>query len=129
MQTFLPWPDFATSAKALDMRRLGKQRVETLQILKALTDENYGWQHHPATKMWRGYEVGLVNYGVAICAEWITRGYKDTCLEKIEDMRCEIVRYRYKFQGEPECLSLGIVVGIRGEVGVRAREWAAHLDK
>ncbi|HSR28205.1 MAG TPA: cytoplasmic protein, partial [Actinomycetes bacterium] len=27
MQTFLPFPDFAASARSLDQRRLGKQRV------------------------------------------------------------------------------------------------------
>ena len=36
MQTFLPYPDFAESAKVLDNKRLGKQRVECLQIMKAL---------------------------------------------------------------------------------------------
>ena len=34
MQTFLPYPDFARSAAVLDRQRLGKQRVEVLQILK-----------------------------------------------------------------------------------------------
>ena len=36
MQTFLPFPDFVASARSLDRLRLGKQRVETLQILNAL---------------------------------------------------------------------------------------------
>lgn len=36
MQTFLPFPDFKQSAQCLDNKRLGKQRVECLQILKAL---------------------------------------------------------------------------------------------
>lgn len=36
MQTFLPYPDFIRSAQCLDNRRLGKQRVECLQILKTL---------------------------------------------------------------------------------------------
>lgn len=36
MQTFLPYPDFSASARVLDDKRLGKQRVECLQILKAL---------------------------------------------------------------------------------------------
>ncbi|MDQ1681515.1 MAG: hypothetical protein QOH99_56, partial [Frankiaceae bacterium] len=35
MQTFLPYADFGASARVLDDRRLGKQRVETLQILRA----------------------------------------------------------------------------------------------
>ena len=36
MQTFLPFPDFKMSAQVLDYKRLGKQRVEALQILKTL---------------------------------------------------------------------------------------------
>lgn len=83
MQTFLPFPSFIDSAKALDYRRLGKQRVETLQILRALHDSNYGWQNHPAVNMWRGSELWLVEYGQFICREWISRGYNDTCLDKI----------------------------------------------
>ena len=82
MQTFLPYEDFAQSAKSLDRTRLGKQRVETLQIMKALVDPSYGWQNHPAVKMWRGYEWALYQYQVAICEEWTNRGYKDTCLTK-----------------------------------------------
>ena len=50
MQTFLPFKSFQKTAKCLDYRRLGKQRVETMQILKALSQENYGWKNHPATK-------------------------------------------------------------------------------
>jgi len=84
MQTFLPFDDFALSAGSLDRARLGKQRVETLQILNALKDPSYGWQNHPATNMWRGSELTLVDYGVAICSEWISRGYNDTCLDKIK---------------------------------------------
>lgn len=42
MQTFLPYPDFAESASVLDRQRLGKQRVETLQVMKALTVPGYG---------------------------------------------------------------------------------------
>lgn len=84
MQTFLPYPSYKESAKVLDYRRLGKQRVEVLQLLKALNGETKGWANHPAAKMWRGYENELVAYGLAICNEWISRGYKDTCYGKIE---------------------------------------------
>jgi len=83
MQTFLPFKSYEDSAAALDMRRLGKQRVETLQILNALSDPSYGWQNHPAVVMWRGYEQSLIRYGEAVCEDWIARGYKDTCLGKI----------------------------------------------
>lgn len=83
MNTFLPYPDSAKSAKCLDYRRLGKQRVEVLQLLKALTVPGAGWVNHPCTKMWRGFEQALVAYGIAICQEWRSRGYNDSCLEKI----------------------------------------------
>ena len=39
VNTFLPYPDFVKSAKALDYKRLGKQRVEAWQILRALRGE------------------------------------------------------------------------------------------
>lgn len=86
MQTFLPYSDFALAASTLDMRRLGKQRVEVLQIVKALTLDDYGWKNHPATLMWTGHLGALLDYQIAICHEWVeVRGYKDTCLEKTYD--------------------------------------------
>ena len=87
MQTFLPYPDFKASAKSLDYKRLGKQRVETLQILKALAGESKGWTNHPATRMWRNHELWLIEYGLTICREWIDRGYNDTCAPKIANYR------------------------------------------
>lgn len=83
MQTFLPYNDFRDSARVLDRQRLGKQRVETLQLLRALAGETKGWVNHPAAKMWRGYENALAIYGAAMCDEWTRRGYKDSCREKI----------------------------------------------
>jgi len=82
MQTFLPYADFAKSAQVLDRQRLGKQRVETLQVLKALHVPDYGWRQHPAVKMWQGFGGALLEYQAAICNEWTSRGYRDTCLEK-----------------------------------------------
>ena len=79
MQTFLPYADFCASARVLDKRRLGKQRVETIQVLRALTVAGYGWRHHPAAKMWAGYEEALVRYGLDICAVWCDLGNADTC--------------------------------------------------
>ena len=79
MQTFVPYPDMRRSAEVLDDKRLGKQRVEALQIIRALTYETYGWKHHPAVLMWRGYEEALGAYARAICEEWSERGYADTC--------------------------------------------------
>jgi hypothetical protein len=79
MQTFLPYPDFARSADVLDGRRLGKQRVEAIQVLRALTVPGYGWRRHPAAAMWAGYEEALVRYGLEICAAWCGAGHADTC--------------------------------------------------
>lgn len=84
MQTFLPYADFSKSAAVLDRQRLGKQRVENLQLMKALLVPGAGWSRHPAALMWKGHESWLFNYHTAICQEWIVvRGYKDTCLEKM----------------------------------------------
>jgi hypothetical protein len=83
VQTFLPYPDFAASAATLDDRRLGKQRVEALQVLRALTYPAYGWKHHPAVRMWEGYPDGVAAYGLAVCAEWTGRGRPDTCAATI----------------------------------------------
>nr|WP_231126682.1 MSMEG_6728 family protein [Motilibacter aurantiacus] len=74
VQTFLPYPDFVASAQALDDKRLGKQRVETFQILRALVWPQYGWKNHPATRMWRGFTPALVAYGLATCDVWERRG-------------------------------------------------------
>jgi hypothetical protein len=82
MQTFLPYPDFRRSAQCLDRLRLGKQRVEVKQILNALTGVSKGWQNHPATKMWRGHIRYLALYGMAMCEEWKSRGYKDSLYDQ-----------------------------------------------
>lgn len=85
MQTFLPYADFAKSARCLDYRRLGKQRVECKQILRALGVQvgemiikPSGWSNHPAVRMWRGHEDDLIWYSLAVCNEWVARGYKDS---------------------------------------------------
>lgn len=87
MQTFVPSEVLSECASVLDMRRLGKQRVETLQILNAIVGNGTkGWVNHPATKMWRRNVPGLIAYGLAICDEWIARGYNDTCRSKISSI-------------------------------------------
>ncbi|MGW6862005.1 MSMEG_6728 family protein [Streptomyces xanthophaeus] len=79
MQTFLPFPSFDASAAVLDARRLGKQRVEAVQVLRGLVVPGYGWRRHPAVRMWAGYEEALVRYGLAICGAWTAEGRADTC--------------------------------------------------
>ena len=93
MQTFLPYAEFDDSAKCLDTKRLGKQRVEAYQILKVLLgigkrnkNGKLAWENHPAVNMWKGYEIALYKYAESICKEWISRGYKDTVLQKLSDL-------------------------------------------
>ena len=73
MQTFLPYRDFKDTAKCLDYRRLGKQRVEGMQLLN--TSPGKAWYNHPARKMWTGYENALSYYVNIMIEEWINRGY------------------------------------------------------
>ncbi len=84
MQTFLPYKDFAQSAKVLDNKRLGKQRLETWQISKILADSTplTGWRNHPVLKMWASCHGSLLEYGIVICQEWRDRGFKDNLLPK-----------------------------------------------
>lgn len=102
MQTFMPFPDFEQTAKCLDWRRLGKQRVEALQIWDVIDGIKHskgnvpmiskGWKNHPAVKMWQNHVECLRLYGSIICQEWKNRGYNDNLLSvfgKI-DYNCKI---------------------------------------
>ncbi|GAA3178444.1 hypothetical protein GCM10010531_35390 [Blastococcus jejuensis] len=91
MQTFLPVADFEESARLLDSPRLGKQRVETLQILRALELPDYGWANHPAVLMWRGRTAALVAYGLAMVRVWRDRGYADTTDAQIAEFAPDVV--------------------------------------
>jgi len=95
VQTFLPYNDFEASAFVLDNKRLGKQRVETFQILNAIRHVDKfgdplppatkrGWVTHPCTVMWRNYVPALALYGYIMTCEWIDRGYNDTLLPKFQ---------------------------------------------
>lgn len=92
MQTFLPEPTFSLCAKALDNKRLHKQALEGYQILMVLTElapdgshrTPKGWVNHPAVKMWRGYEFGLVSYIHCMVEEWKGRGFNSTLAEKVD---------------------------------------------
>lgn len=69
MQTFLPYENFDETARVLDSPRLGNQCYR-----EAVTLIRGGWQHHPASKMWRGHEYYLACYGLALALEMHRRG-------------------------------------------------------
>jgi hypothetical protein len=87
MQTFLSDRSFKTTATTLDSLRLNKQIVECKQIYASLTGmaEPYGkpsypttgWRHHPAVKMWKGYEHALCMYALHMRQEATRRGIAD----------------------------------------------------
>lgn len=89
MQTFVPFPDLAMSAQALDSKRLNKQLLEGRQIYQILAQNKRtgGWVNHPAVKMWRNYDTGLYAYLVDIYKECVARGIKaDKNWDAIETM-------------------------------------------
>ena len=77
MQTFLPYPDFRMSAVVLDTKRLGKQRVEAAQLLRALDGVQMGWRNHPAAKMWAGHTGALRHYLAVMISVWVSRGFQN----------------------------------------------------
>lgn len=92
MQTFVPLAtkNYSEIAKVLDNKRLNKQALEGWQIMLTLFELDpagnhrtpKGWVNHPAVKMWRGHELQLFAYVIAMTNEWIDRGYKTTIGEK-----------------------------------------------
>jgi hypothetical protein len=74
----MPLPDMRASLECLDDRRLGKQRVETFQILRAMRGITKGWTNHPATVMWTGHEPALNCYLALSIDVWVSRGFKNT---------------------------------------------------
>ena len=80
----MPYESYEACALALDDKRLGKQRLEARQLLDTLMGKSLGWTNHPATKMWRGHEWWLAEYGIAMCRQWMARGFLDTMLADFE---------------------------------------------
>lgn len=83
MNTFVCEPTFEASARSLCRPRLGKQRLEVWQMLRALTGATRGWVNHPAVRMWAGHERALAEFGLACHREWISRGYQDTTMDRL----------------------------------------------
>ena len=85
MQTFLPYKDFQKTFETLDYRRLGKQRVEAMQILNILLDrtERPGWRNHPIVRMWEEYAPALQLYHNMCIDEWINQGYNNNMKHEV----------------------------------------------
>ncbi len=102
MQTFLPYADLTESLRVLDNKRLGKQRVETYQIISAITGRlkldgtpYKGWINHPCSVMWRNHVPLLKMYLNASIDEWVKRGFKNTMDKEAIDFairQIEVIR-------------------------------------
>jgi hypothetical protein len=96
MQTFMPYAEYFKCAQVLDNKRLGKQRVEALQIFQILK-KRYAWYqtnnpshilnekgnligflNHPAVLMWEGHSISLMHYIGSMVYEWKRRGFENT---------------------------------------------------
>jgi hypothetical protein len=89
----MPYMSVVKSAKVLDRQRLGKQRVEALQIAEVIIKDSnvvfaydkkdgeikpVAWRNHPCVKMWKPYlKYLLYIYIPAIMNEWESREYKN----------------------------------------------------
>lgn len=90
MQTFFPYADVHATAKCLDYKRLGKQRLEAYQVIRILerlrsntlddavwtVSVPSSWRNHPIVSMWEGHADALKYYFNVISKEWVARGYK-----------------------------------------------------
>jgi hypothetical protein len=90
MQTFLPYPNITESLRVLDNKRLGKQRVETFQIINAITGRPKldgtpykGWLNHPCSIMWKNHVPLLKMYLNESIDIWVSRGFKNTMKKEI----------------------------------------------
>ncbi len=97
MQTFLPYKDFRKSLESLDDKRLGKQRVETSQILNVILGRPKkdgtpykGWLNHPCSVMWRGYENALKEYLNVSIDVWKARGKNNTMQKEAIEGKLEM---------------------------------------
>ena len=131
MQTFLPYPSFRESARCLDYRRLGKQRVECKQLLLALgvpvgehQPKRSSWVNHPAARMWRGHEFSLIEYAMEVCHEWIRRGYNDTLLPQFKDAWWQITWNSDRLVASPNWLGYDALhASHRSNLLRKDREW------
>lgn len=94
MQTFMTHMKHGKTAEALDMMRLGKVRDSARRILEILLgDDDGSVTDNPAVEMWRGYEPGLVYYGLCISYNWsVGRGLPDSTLRYFKDKADELAK-------------------------------------
>ena len=90
----MPSANFQECSRILDNKRLGKQRIESRQILDdLLNNTKRGWKSHPVSRMWAGYETSLALYMNNMILEWENRGFKNIIMKLSDLPDKEIVVY------------------------------------
>lgn len=82
MNTFLPFEDFKETAKVLDSLRMNTCINEALVILRSLSHVYpvkertglSGFEGHTLGRFWKGHELQLARYGLALAREFFDRG-------------------------------------------------------
>lgn len=121
--TLLPHPTFRESARCLDTRRLGQQRLLVKRLLLAL-GVPVGRQRpgpsplaaRPAAAMWRGHETALAFYGETVCREWCGRGCRDRLLPQFRGAY-------FWLQGRWDDVRLRYAVGVSGDAVPTYPNW------
>lgn len=107
MQTFLPHPNIRQSLECLDNKRLGKQRVEAMQLVNALERGGGAWFNHPAAQMWEWHEQALMVYHDMSISVWKECGFKNTMelyfeRHNIDEVAERLYKNETSFFGVPE---------------------------
>jgi hypothetical protein len=77
MQVFVPIStSLEANAAVLDNRRLNKQLLKAVQILRTIQGITSGWRNHPAVIAWRYHPAALANYAEAVAEELRQRGIR-----------------------------------------------------
>ncbi len=100
MITYITHIKFGDTARALDDRRLGHQRLEAWQVFDGLTMGRED-RSEPVFRMWQGHEFALAVYGMILCNEWLhVRGCADKGFWKfcnaVRDMRNDDPGFTYE---------------------------------
>lgn len=87
---------YGKTARALDLRTLGHQRIEAFKVFNDLTQGVK--KRHPVYSMWDGYEFSLGIYTMMMCMEWVNhRGCADKIFYKVYRIIEEIKRNDHRF--------------------------------
>ena len=73
VNVFITSTNLEECARNLDYRRLGKQRLECIEII-----EGDSWKNHPCYLMWKNNKEALKIYFNHILREWISRGFQNS---------------------------------------------------